>query len=444
MRISEKPKRDSKPVNRPVHHLLLVLLALILALGILEPLQEGLGGLADLLAGRDVHVFLAGLCAPCLEGFLRHEVVLVVAKEDGRDLCDQGRVVLPDKPLGTAQEGLLVALGSDHLLQEKSAVLDLLGDLFIEDALRKHGTGLVLGFDAELLGLHVDVDVADLGDTTLFSGGVDNPTAQLFVGRRTVSPLVVAVLKDQRALEVRGEILGTSLDSLLRHINSPFVVLDLRLSLDGLGLAGQLVIAAGLERFVAVLVTTLGSVAVSRAALMVTVSGVLLLRLTASLLVLLVLLPSLGVVADNEGAQLQTGVDIGTLTAGLAVQGDLVILDVDIGLRVLAFLAEHKLGDEPVKVVLKLPGVVRTVDDPTVISRLGVGLSTELEAEILDDVRRGATEGLGDRVQVDNDGLDTVALALDLGLQALHLVTVEGIGDIPTNVDGSHGDGGIG
>lgn len=32
--------------------------------------------------------------------------------------------------------------------------------------------------------------------------------------------------------------------------------------------------------------------------------------------------------------------------------------------------------------------------------------------------------------QVDNDSLDTVTLAFDLGLEALHLVAVEGILDI--------------
>jgi len=34
--------------------------------------------------------------------------------------------------------------------------------------------------------------------------------------------------------------------------------------------------------------------------------------------------------------------------------------------------------------------------------------------------------------------LDTVALSLDLGLQALHFVPVEGIGNIPTDVDVRH------
>jgi len=32
--------------------------------------------------------------------------------------------------------------------------------------------------------------------------------------------------------------------------------------------------------------------------------------------------------------------------------------------------------------------------------------------------------------EIDNDGLDTVTLAFHLGLQFLHLVAVEGVGDI--------------
>lgn len=32
--------------------------------------------------------------------------------------------------------------------------------------------------------------------------------------------------------------------------------------------------------------------------------------------------------------------------------------------------------------------------------------------------------------QIDDDGLDTIALAFNLGLETLHLVTVEAVGDI--------------
>jgi hypothetical protein len=91
---------------------------------------------------------------------------------------------------------------------------------------------------------------------------------------------------------------------------------------------------------------------------------------------------------------------------------------------------------------LKLGGVMSTVDNPAVIVGAGVGLSTKLEAKVLDDVSRRTSQRVGNAGQVDNDGLDAVALALNLGLEALHLVAVEGVGDIAANVDGSHGCGG--
>lgn len=40
--------------------------------------------------------------------------------------------------------------------------------------------------------------------------------------------------------------------------------------------------------------------------------------------------------------------------------------------------------------------------------------------------------------QIHNDRLDTIALPFNLRLKTLHLVAVEGVGDIATNVYGSH------
>jgi hypothetical protein len=52
------------------------------------------------------------------------------------------------------------------------------------------------------------------------------------------------------------------------------------------------------------------------------------------------------------------------------------ILDVNVGLGILAFLAKNKFVDEPVEVVLKLRGFVSPVDDPTVISRISICLGS--------------------------------------------------------------------
>jgi hypothetical protein len=81
---------------------------------------------------------------------------------------------------------------------------------------------------------------------------------------------------------------------------------------------------------------------------------------------------------------------------------------------------------------------VGTVDDPTIVSRICIGLGSEFEPEILDYVCSGACQGLGDAAEVDNDCFDTVALAFNLGLEPLHLVSIEGILHIAANVDGSH------
>ena len=84
------------------------------------------------------------------------------------------------------------------------------------------------------------------------------------------------------------------------------------------------------------------------------------------------------------------------------------------------------------------------VDDPAIVFGIDVGLRTKLKAEVLDDIVWGACELVGNVAQVDDDSLDTVAFALDLGLHTLHLVAVEGIRDIPANVDVGHGCGIVG
>jgi len=48
----------------------------------------------------------------------------------------------------------------------------------------------------------------------------------------------------------------------------------------------------------------------------------------------------------------------------------------------------------------------------------------------VEHTRRRTCQRLRDAAQVGDDRLDAVAFALNLGLEPLHLVTVEGIGDI--------------
>jgi len=62
---------------------------------------------------------------------------------------------------------------------------------------------------------------------------------------------------------------------------------------------------------------------------------------------------------------------------------------VHVRLWILAFLAKDEPADEAVKVVLEFVGIVGAVDDPTVVGGVCIGLGTELEAKVLDDIYFG-------------------------------------------------------
>ena len=56
---------------------------------------------------------------------------------------------------------------------------------------------------------------------------------------------------------------------------------------------------------------------------------------------------------------------------------------------------------------------------------LVVGMQSDLEVVV--HTGRRTAQGLGNAAEIDDDGLDTVPFALDLGLETLHLVAIEGI-----------------
>jgi len=123
------------------------------------------------------------------------------------------------------------------------------------------------------------------------------------------------------------------------------------------------------------------------------------------------------------------------VAAGLAAGADHVFLHLDDSLRVLALGAEHKLLDEPVEHVLQLAGVVAPVDDVPLAFHVELGLGAELATKVLGHVGGRARQGARHVHHVDQHGLDAVALALHLGLQTGHFVPVEGILDIPIDVE---------
>jgi hypothetical protein len=419
---------------------------LLVALSIVEPVLELLGRLAYALADLDVDVLLASPGAPRLQNVLGAEIVVVDLHQDRGDLGNELRLVVADEALDTAKESLLVLLRGDHLLQHGGAGVDLLDNLVGEEGLRDDGERAVLVLDAKLLCLQKDLDIVKLVNAALLCGSVEDPLSEDIVAGVALTALVS--LDDKSTLEVIRELLGAGAHGLLGGINVPLNLLGLLFDILStlLDLAGELVVTASLDLEVAIIVAILGAVARAAAVR----GGGLALGLgflagtTLGLLGGLVLLALLGLVLQDKGSELQARVDLGDLAAGFAVKGDVAVLDVNVGLGVLALLAENEFGDEAVEVVLELARIVGAVDDPAVVVGAGVGLGSQLEAKVLDDVSRRAGQGLSDAAQIDDDGLDTVALALDLGLQALHLVAVEGVGDIATDVDGSHGDGGGG
>lgn len=68
----------------------------------------------------------------------------------------------------------------------------------------------------------------------------------------------------------------------------------------------------------------------------------------AGFLARFVLLSLLDLAFQDKAAELQANVDIGALTTGLAIKEDAPILDNDVGLGVLALLAENKLADKSI------------------------------------------------------------------------------------------------
>ena len=369
-----------------------LLLIVLVALSSLEPLDELLSALADLLAGGQVDVLLAGLGAPGLESLLGNKVVLVVLKQDGRDLRDEVRLLHTDEALETTEESLLVLLGRDHTLEHAATGLDLLDNVLIEDGLGKDCDGLMLGLNTELLGLEVDLNIIKLGDTTLSFTLREDPLAELVV-RVALTVLVLATLDDESTLEVSRQISGTSLDGFLRHVDLPFNLLLLlglvELLCLSVNAASELIIAAGIESEITIIIVLVGAAVGAAVAILVDSSAVTLGLLSSSALSLLsgLVLLALGrELLQDEGRQLLARVGLGDGTASLAVHENALILDANNSLGILATSAQNELVDETVEVVLELRCLVGSVDDPAVILGVVGGLGAEFETEVLDDV----------------------------------------------------------
>ncbi|KAI6751204.1 hypothetical protein HG530_014118 [Fusarium avenaceum] len=405
-------------------------------IGLSKPSEERLSSLADLLGSRDVGVLLAGLRSPLGYDVLADEIVVVVELEDLDNRLEHLGILgcqSADETLGSSEKSLLMTLRilTTYLLEHAGTLGDLGNNVLVKHGLNKDKDAAVLVFNTKLLGLDIDIDRLNLVDATLLLRlGLDPITKLVVDSRATLTILIIVVAHVELLLELARKGGLTGLNSFLAHVDSPFMLLDFfllggfsSLSLDLL----ELVVA---DILVPVLVRAiLGSFIATSAVLAISAisSIAILLSLLGGPAFSLILLALLGLVLEDKATELQAE--------------DMVILDDNIGLRILALLAENELVDEAIKMVLELGSIVSTVDDPTVVLGVNVGLSTKLETEVLDDICTRTGERGSNTAQVDDDGLDTVSFTFDLGLQTLHLVTIESIADIATNVDESHGDG---
>lgn len=94
------------------------LVRILITFRLREPSQERLCGLADLLTGGQIDVFLASLGAPVGDDVLGEDIFVVEDQEDLGGLIVEGGVFLTtgtDKTFNATKEGLLVLLGCDQL-----------------------------------------------------------------------------------------------------------------------------------------------------------------------------------------------------------------------------------------------------------------------------------------------------------------------------------------
>lgn len=120
----ERERENSAPTGRLERGIISLLVRVFFLGGLLEPSEEGLGGLPNLLRGGNVDVLLAGLAAPLESDLFAEEVVVVVELQDLDDLVEDVRVILDevaDETLSAAEEGLFMTLRGDEL-QERCLV----------------------------------------------------------------------------------------------------------------------------------------------------------------------------------------------------------------------------------------------------------------------------------------------------------------------------------
>ena len=90
----------------------------VITLSLGEPSEKRLGGLADLLAGREVDVLLAGFRAPLGDDIFREDILIVENKKDFGRLIVESSVLLAsetNESFDSSKKSLLMLLRRDHL-----------------------------------------------------------------------------------------------------------------------------------------------------------------------------------------------------------------------------------------------------------------------------------------------------------------------------------------
>eukprot|EP00042_Codosiga_hollandica_P059650 m.920083 g.920083 ORF g.920083 m.920083 type:complete len:356 (+) comp61084_c0_seq1:525-1592(+) len=164
----------------------------------------------------------------------------------------------------------------------------------------------------------------------------------------------------------------------------------------------------------------------------------LLLLLVLFLVLVLVVRLGLGLgrrILEDVSSQLVAGFHWGLVATRSAAQADLLLLGLDahVSLGVVAVGAEHISLDEAIKQDLQALGLVLAVHNVAII--LDLNLRSKLAPEVLARVAGWASERLGDVNHVDNDSLDSISFAFDLGNDRGHLVSVELILNVSVEVN---------
>jgi hypothetical protein len=391
-----------------MHRLLVITVRLLLSL--IEPVNERLGSLSHLLGGLLVDVSLGHLGSPLLGHLLGHEIELVELEKDLGHCGDEIGVGKANETLNTTKQGLFVLVGSHNLGQQTFVLINLLDNVLVENDLGQNLDGLGIVRNTQLNGLLVDLHVAGftLG-TPLSKDGVGIVLLQGDAGNTLLD------------LSLSGS------NGLGRSVDSPGIVV-------GSGSGGGKLGCLGVD--------SLGQLVVRGFAVLVVVHIRGLSRgVGGSSSSTLLTLGLRGRVLDDEGGEFVSDVHGSSLTTGLTVSGNVSVLgDDELSLGVLAGLTEHEPVDETVQSVLQRGSVVLTIDQVSVLVLGDLGLGSKLDTKVLNDVRRRSIKSSGNVRTVDHGSLDTVTSTLDLGGDGRHLVPVEGVGVISSDVDHGHGE----